>query len=188
MNPCSCGYYGTNKCRCSETEVEKYQRKLSGPILDRLDLQVEIERLSIEELFVKAESNVSRKIRAKVGAARERQNSRFDGTDISFNAVIPGGHALDYCKFSNKALEEHKKVIESSDLSTRSMDRLTKVARTIADLADSGEEQSKHVNEASSFVVGGLLRYASTYTFDGLGCPRRHVGHARGHDQRGGVW
>lgn len=97
MGPCPCGFYGTDRCRCRQSEVEKYQQKISGPILDRIDLQVELERLTIEERFQPApDEELSPRLRTKVESARNRQLTRFEGTGIPFNAAIPGGHVLDY--------------------------------------------------------------------------------------------
>lgn len=132
MNPCPCGYFPSDRCRCSRADVERYQRKLSGPILDRIDLQVEMDQLSLDERFAPTEDGISPKVRASVEAARERQRARFEGTDIPFNAAIPGGHVLEYCQFSQSAIERYKQVIEKSELSTRSMDRLARsVARSL---------------------------------------------------------
>ncbi|MGC1274802.1 MAG: YifB family Mg chelatase-like AAA ATPase [Planctomycetaceae bacterium] len=160
MNPCPCGYFGTERCRCTRQQVKKYQEKISGPILDRIDLQVEIERLSVDERFAAVEEGASPKLRAVVEAARDRQRRRFDGADVPFNAAIPGGKVAEYCNFSSDALSSYKKVIEGSDLSTRSTDRLAKVARTVADLERSDQIEPPHVDEAASFVVGGMLREA----------------------------
>ena len=90
--------------------------------------------------------------------ARERQHERFNGTDIAFNAAIPGGHVREYCEFSNDAFDHYKRVIEDSSLSTRSMDRLAKVARTLADLRDDSSISIQNIDEAKSYVVGGILR------------------------------
>jgi magnesium chelatase family protein len=158
MNPCPCGYYGTETCRCKEADVRKYQKKISGPILDRIDLQVEMGRLSLEERFAETEADVSPRIRARVETARERQAKRFAGTGIPFNAAIPGGQVRRYCNFSPSALDRYKEVIEKSELSTRSMDRLAKVARTVADLLDSEQVEPGHVMKAVQYVVGGILR------------------------------
>ena len=160
MNPCPCGYFGTDMCRCKAAEVKKYQKKLSGPILDRIDLQVELQRLSTDERFEKAEENLSAKMRASVEAARDRQIQRFKGTGIPFNAAIPGGSVFDLCKFSVSGFARFKQVVDSNTLSTRSMDRLAKVSRTVADLAASDEIQPSHLDTAASYVVGGILREA----------------------------
>lgn len=161
MNPCPCGYYGSDKCKCTKAEVEKYQQKLSGPILDRIDLQVELKQLTVDERFAPSEDGVSAKIRATVEKARDRQDRRYRGTNIPFNSAMPAGHVADYCQFSTAGLNEFKKVIGECNLSTRSMDRLAKVARTIADLADSDTVEPNHLMEAKSFVVGGVLRDAT---------------------------
>jgi len=158
MNPCPCGFYPSDECRCREADIKKYQQKLSGPIVDRIDLQVEMERLSIDERFAETENDVSPKIRKRVEKARVRQDKRFEGTNIPFNAAIPGGHVRDYCQFSDKAFGYFKEVIDESRLSTRSMDRLAKVARTIADLRNDDEVAKQHIDEAKEFVVGGMLR------------------------------
>ncbi len=158
MNPCPCGYYGTEKCTCSDADVKRYQKKISGPILDRIDLQVELRRLSTEERFAETSAEVSPRLRAQVEAARERQNRRFAGTGIPFNAAIPGGQVRDLCNFSPEGFEFYKQSVAASNLSTRSMDRLAKVARTVADLANAEQIEPQHVGKATEFVIGGLLR------------------------------
>ncbi len=160
MNPCPCGYYGTDRCRCKEAEIRRYQKKLSGPILDRIDLQVEMSRLSTEERFAETETNVSAKVRARIERGRERQVRRFAGTGIPFNAAMPGGQVREYCNFSPSGLDKYKETITANNLSTRSMDRLAKVARTVADLMDVEQVEPPHVTKAASFVVGGILRDA----------------------------
>lgn len=161
MNPCPCGFYGSDKCKCSKAEVDKYQQKLSGPILDRIDLQVELKPLTVDERFSTSVDGISPRIRAHVEKARERQDQRYQGTEIPFNAAMPGGHVAEYCQFSDAGLIAFKRIIGECSLSTRSMDRLAKVARTIADLADSDHVEQIHLVEAKSFVVGGVLREVS---------------------------
>ena len=158
MNPCPCGYFGSDMCRCKDTDVKKYQKKLSGPILDRIDLQVEMDRLSTEERFAPIEEDVSARLRMKVERARDRQIARFAGKGIPYNAAIPGGTVLEYCEFSSEAMSCFKETIENNTLSTRSMDRLAKVARTIADLEGNDKVQPAHIRKATTFVVGGVLR------------------------------
>jgi len=158
MNPCPCGYFGSDMCRCKDTDVKKYQKKLSGPILDRIDLQVEMDRLSTEERFAPIEEDLSARLRMKVERARDRQIARFAGKGIPYNAAIPGGTVLDYCEFSSEAMSCFKETIENNTLSTRSMDRLAKVARTIADLDGIKKVQAVHIRKATTFVVGGVLR------------------------------
>jgi magnesium chelatase family protein len=158
MNPCPCGYFGTDQCRCKSSDVAKYQKKISGPILDRIDLQIEMVRLSTEERFAETEGEVSPRLRANVESARDRQNKRFVGTGIPFNAAIPGGHVRDYCGFSTSGYERYRQVIDSNRLTTRSMDRLAKVARTVADLADEDQVEPSHIDKSASFLIGGVLR------------------------------
>ena len=158
MNPCPCGYFGTDNCRCPASEVDKYLKKISGPLLDRIDLQVELKQLSLEEKLAPAEEGQSPKIRFRVEKARDRQAKRFEGTDIPFNAQIPGGRVMDMCSFSEQGKAAFRKTLEARSTSTRSMDRLAKVSRTVADLADSDFIEPVHVEKAASFVIGGLLR------------------------------
>lgn len=158
MNPCPCGFYGTERCLCKELDVVKYQKKLSGPLLDRIDLQVELKPLTTEERFAEVKESISPLLRANVERARLRQQKRFAGTNIPFNAAIPGGHIRDYCQFSQKGFDHYKSLIENNTLSTRSMDRLAKVSRTIADLANDDSVELKHLDKAATFVVGGILR------------------------------
>ena len=163
MNPCPCGYYGTDKCRCKDTEVKRYQKKLSGPILDRIDLQVELASLSTEERFAEAEPNVSQVIRGKIEAARDRQLKRFQGMGIPFNAAIPAGRVKELCCFSPAGFEKYKEIVSNNTLSTRSTDRLAKVARTVADLANSDQVDPPHVLKAEKFVVGGVSQLLAIF-------------------------
>ena len=158
MNPCPCGFFGTDKCFCRETDVAKYQNKISGPLLDRIDLQVELNRLSTDERFAQTEKDVSPKLRAKVEAARCVQQKRFAGTDIPHNAAIPAGQVRSFCNFSSAAFELYKEMIDKHSLSTRSMDRLAKVSRTVADLEGSTTTDECHLETAGTFVIGGILR------------------------------
>lgn len=158
MNPCPCGFFGSDRCTCTDAAVDKYQGRISGPLLDRIDLQVELRPLTTDERFAETEDDVSPRLRAQVEAARERQRARYDGKDIPFNAAMPGGHVRDFCQFSPAGFDEFKSLIDSNKLSTRSMDRLAKVGRTVADLANSNEVEPQHMKKAAEFVVGGVLR------------------------------
>jgi magnesium chelatase family protein len=145
-------------CRCKTAAVSKYQKKISGPILDRIDLQVELERLSTDERFQETKEEVTPRLRAVVEAARERQIKRFHGTDIPFNAAIPGGQVRTFCNFSEDGFGHYKTVIDKNVLTTRTMDRLAKVARTIADLAGVDQIAASHVDKSAGYLIGGLLR------------------------------
>jgi magnesium chelatase family protein len=158
MNPCPCGYYGTDGCRCKDTDVKRYLSKISGPILDRIDLQVELRALTTQERMAPAVVGQSDKLRNKVQRARDRQHERYKGTSITCNATIPAGETFDYCQFSAGAMQCFTEIVEGNRISTRSTNRLAKVARTVADLSGNDDIERLHVKEAAQFVVGGLLR------------------------------
>jgi len=158
MNPCPCGYYGTDRCRCTPGTVKKYLSKISGPILDRIDIQVDINPVAFEDKFSKQESNISPQLRQRVEKARKLQVERFKGTEIPFNAAIPGGRVLEYCNFSTEGLGEYKNSVQTNTMSSRATDRLARLARTIADLDDASQIGVLHVQEASVLLLGGMLR------------------------------
>ncbi len=158
MNPCPCGFAGDPRCTCDDKQIEKYQRRLSGPFLDRIDLQVVLKPLSNDERFSDATADESGILRAKVEKSRERQRIRFAGTAISCNAAIPGGAISDYCTFSQAGNQVFREAIDRGSVSTRTVDRLAKVSRTIADLDKSDTIEPHHVEEASKFVAGGILQ------------------------------
>jgi magnesium chelatase family protein len=157
MNPCPCGYAGTDRCTCSSSEVRKYQKKLSGPLLDRIDLQVPLASLSTDERFAPTSDGESATIRRRVIRARSIQEARFNGTSIVHNAAVPGGSVADYCEFSELGFAKYKEVIARGTVSTRTTDRLAKVSRTIADLEGSAKIEPENVEEAAKFVQGGVL-------------------------------
>jgi len=158
MNPCPCGFFGTTRCRCKGADIKKYQSKLSGPMLDRIDLQVELKTLTSDERFAEPETEVSPKLRSVVESARDHQRRRFEGTNVPFNAAIPGGQVLDFCRLSSDGMAALKSLVSENALSTRSMDRLAKVSRTVADLEGCDCVQGGHLTKAAQFVIGGVLR------------------------------
>lgn len=160
MNPCPCGYFGSDRCRCKPAEVRRYQSALSGPIIDRIDLQVELSRLTTEERFAAEGEGISGRMRAAVEAARARQAARFKGLNIPCNAAIPGGRVRELCTFSPAGFEHYKSIVDRETLTTRSTDRLAKVARTLADLQSSDTIEPAHLDKAATFVIGGILREA----------------------------
>ena len=160
MNPCPCGFYGSAQCTCHDRDVAAYHKKLSGPLLDRIDLQVELARLSTDERFADSEREQTPKLRERVERARSIQHKRFEGTNIPRNAAIPGGAVREYCRFSPDGFEAYKKLIGEHVLSIRSTDRLAKVSRTAADLQGADSVEPEHVRKAATFVVGGVLRNA----------------------------
>ncbi len=150
MNPCPCGYYGhpTKKCSCSETSVKKYLNKVSGPLLDRIDIQIEVPPVQYDELTNKKKSESSEIIRTRVEKAREIQRQRFKSEGITNNAQMTAPMLKKYCVLSDEASDYLKLGFEKLSLSGRAYDRILKLARTIADLAGSDSISKQHIAEA----------------------------------------
>lgn len=140
MNPCPCGYRGhpSIACTCSENAVQRYISKISGPLLDRIDLHVEVAPVQFHDLTGSSTEESSAVVRARVEKARKLQQERFAGEPFHCNARIPAGKLQHYCPLSGEALEFLRRSFESLGMTARAYDRVVKVARTIADLA--GEE------------------------------------------------
>lgn len=153
MNPCPCGYFGhpTRVCTCSSKMVSKYLSKISGPLLDRIDLHIEVSAVDFDKLSSSEKSESSSKIKERVERAKEIQNQRFKDTDITSNANITSSLLLDFCRLDEKANLLIKRAFETMGLSARAYDRVIKVSRTIADLDGSKDIASKHVAEAVQY-------------------------------------
>ena len=151
-NPCPCGYFpDRNKCKCTEQDIQKYMSKISGPILDRMDLCCEMSSINIEEMQSETEEENSACIRSRVMAAMEIQNRRFEGVRYRFNADIMPQDVLKYCVMEDKASETLKRIYNKLGLSVRAYHKLLKVSRTIADLEQSDTILDKHVKEAACY-------------------------------------
>ena len=153
MNPCPCGYYGhpTKDCICSEKSITRYLSKVSGPLLDRIDIHIEVPPIEYTELASKKDSESSVKIKNRVDTARKIQLDRFKGKNISSNAKITPDLLQKTCILTKNAENLLKKAFENMGLSARAYSRILKVARTIADLAFSEEVKSSHVAEAIQY-------------------------------------
>lgn len=153
MNPCPCGYYGhpTRKCICSENAVKRYQSKISGPLLERIDLHIEVAPVEFADLSSKAKEESSAEIRKRVIAARKIQTERFKGTPITCNALITADKLQDFCPMDDGALNALKNVFDKLGLSARSYNRIVKVARTIADLDGSDIIRKTHILAAAQY-------------------------------------
>ena len=153
MNPCPCGYYGhpTRSCTCSQQAVSRYLSKVSGPLLDRIDLHIEVPPVEFDQLASRQKAEPSAEIRQRVNAARARQQQRFAGTDIVSNARIPTSKLKEFCPLSDAANTLLKGAFERMGLSARAYDRLLKVARTIADLDNSDIIDTPHIAEAIQY-------------------------------------
>ena len=153
MNPCPCGYYGhpTRKCTCSPMAVSRYLAKVSGPLLDRIDIHVEVMPVEFDDLSSTRKAEPSEVIRARVNAARKIQNERYAGTGITCNAMLTPAMLQKYCVLTDGAKLLLKNAFEKMGLSARAYDRILKVARTIADLDESENIDAKHIAEALQY-------------------------------------
>ena len=153
MNPCKCGWYGdpSGRCTCSESSVEHYLSRLSGPLLDRLDLTVEVPAVPYEELHTRGTGENSETIRSRVNAARERQRRRFEGTDVRNNAHMSASQLREYCALDETCSTLMRQAFDRLNLTARSHDRILRVARTIADLDGSDLIGPQHLAEAIQF-------------------------------------
>ena len=149
MNPCPCGYAGDRRraCRCSAGQIERYQSRISGPLLDRIDLFVEVPRLTREELRGGEAAEASEEIRARVAAAREVQLRR-QGVP---NAALSGRRLREACALGGDAEALLSRAIDRMGLSGRAHDRVLRVARTVADLAGEERIAPEHVAEALNY-------------------------------------
>lgn len=153
MNPCKCGWYGdpSERCTCSEQSVEAYRSRISGPLLDRIDIIVEVPAVKFEELRRRKEAEPSAAIRERVNAARQIQNRRFGEDSGMCNARMGPTELRYYCKLDEEASELMKQAFDAFGLTARSYDRILKVARTVADLAGSRDITAEHIAEAIQY-------------------------------------
>lgn len=154
MNPCPCGYYNhpTKDCVCSSGAVFKYINKISGPLFDRIDLHVEVVPVSFEEMSDPTPAESSATIRERVIKARQIQSERFKGlSGVHTNAMMSSSMIKEFCKLSDQCTSLLGKAMDKLNLSARAYDRIIKVARTIADLADSKEILPQHIAEAINY-------------------------------------
>ncbi|HUR60582.1 MAG TPA: YifB family Mg chelatase-like AAA ATPase [Opitutaceae bacterium] len=153
MNPCPCGYLGDGKheCRCTPTQIQRYRARISGPLLDRIDLHIEAPALSIAELRVANAGETSAAVRARVQASRNRQLTRFAGTKITANARMTHAQIRKHCAIDSTLGDLLQQAMEQLHLSARAYDRILKVARTIADLAGEPPIAAPHLLEAIQY-------------------------------------
>ena len=154
MNPCPCGYYGDSKreCRCSPNQVQKYRQRISGPLLDRMDIHVEVPAVQFQDLAARAQGEPSEPIRERIKAARDIQRHRFrDGKATTCNARMSARQIKALCTVDEAGHELLKMAMTELGLSARAYDRILKVARTIADLEEADGIQAPHLSEAIQY-------------------------------------
>ena len=153
MNPCPCGYYGSkvHECKCTMAQIHNYLNKLSGPLMDRIDLQIEVDAITYEDLKQNTVEETSETIKQRVTKARQIQTERFSGTGIHNNSGMNSAQVKKYCKLNDQSEQVLQNAFEKLKLTARAHDRILKVARTIADLDNSEDIELKHLVEAINF-------------------------------------
>lgn len=159
MNPCPCGYYGdpVKECTCSSSTVTKYQKRISGPLLDRIDIHIEVPRVQYEKLSDSRLGESSADIRARVEAARQRQRTRFNGAEkektgeILSNADMRPAEVRKFCKLDETSEALMRSAMSQLQLSARAYHRVLKLSRTIADLAGEETIAPAHLAEALQY-------------------------------------
>ena len=154
MNPCPCGYFGDLKreCRCSPGQVQRYRQRISGPLLDRIDLHIEVPSIEYRDMASERAEEPSSAIRERVSAARKRQQARFaNDSKTNCNARMGTKHLKQWCKLDWESQELIRVAMTELNLSARAYDRILKVARTIADLASAENISGEHVSEAIQY-------------------------------------
>jgi magnesium chelatase family protein len=154
MNPCPCGYFGdpTRECTCSAGAIARYQKRISGPLLDRIDIHVEVPRVEYEKLTDRREGERSAEVRARVQAARGRQAARFAGSPrLSCNADMGPAEVRAQCAVDPAAQPLLRAAMQRLQLSARAFHRVLKLARTIADLAGAEVIAAPHLAEAIQY-------------------------------------
>jgi magnesium chelatase family protein len=153
MNPCPCGYLGDSRhaCKCTPMQIERYMGRISGPLLDRIDLHIEVPNVPFQELAATADGTPSVTMREQVQAAREAQRQRFGAGSHRLNSRMSSRQLRRYCPLDNECRDLLKTAMDELGLSARAHDRILRVARTVADLDGSAEIRRGHVVEAIGY-------------------------------------
>ena len=153
MNPCKCGWYGhpSGRCRCSPRDVRRYHARVSGPLLDRIDIIVEVPALEFDELTEPSAGEPSRAIRARVNAARAVQRARYGDDTTTTNAHMGPRALTEFCALSPECEQLMHQAFDSMALTARSYDRILRVARTVADLDGAETIGHAHLAEAIQY-------------------------------------
>lgn len=154
MNPCPCGFFGSDShdCTCTPQQITRYMSKISGPLLDRIDIHIEVPSVKFKELSSEEKGESSAVIRQRVNTARQRQLNRFSSEPGMYcNAHMESKHLRTFCPIDNESLDLLRRAITKLGLSARAYDRILKVSRTIADLADTEDIHPQHIAEAIQY-------------------------------------
>ena len=153
MNPCQCGYYGSTekKCRCKPEQIKKYINKISGPLLDRIDIHIEVSSVKYKQLTKANKEETSEEIRKRVNIARKKQQERYKKYHIYSNSELTPKLIEEFCKINEKSKNILEKAFNTLSLSARAYNKILKVARTIADLSESENIKEEHIAEAIQY-------------------------------------
>ncbi len=153
MNPCPCGYYGdpVKECKCSSSEISRYQKRISGPLLDRIDIFIEVPRVEYEKLTDDTLGESSERVRARVEAARQIQQRRFEGTKLMCNTEMTPIEVKEFCRVDPPAQSLLRTAMKQLHLTARAFHRVLKLARTIADLDGADIIKANHLAEALQY-------------------------------------
>jgi len=153
MNPCPCGYLGdpTHECSCNQGQIDRYLGKISGPLLNRIDIQLEVSPVKYDDLNDKRIEETSIEIKKRIIKARKIQEERYSGIGIMTNSELSGKSIAKYCKINKESELLLKNAFETLSLSARAYNKILKVARTIADLAESDNIETKHLAETIQY-------------------------------------
>ncbi len=152
MNPCPCGYYpDKNRCGCSQYEIDRYLHKISGPVLDRMDIVAETKKVDIAKLSDARSGEKSARMLERILMAREMQRKRFAGTGLIFNADMGPAQVRKYCPLGDRERRMMEELFKTMDLSARAYHKIIKVARTIADLEGNERIERHHLAEAACY-------------------------------------
>ena len=153
MNPCPCGYYGdpSRQCTCPPSLVSRYQKRISGPFIDRVDIFVEVPHIDYEKLADDRLGEKSEKVQARVTAAHSRQQKRLEGTRLTCNAEMTPTEVREFCRVEEQAQSLLQVAMKQLYLSARAFHRILKIARTIADLENANIIKAHHLAEAIQY-------------------------------------
>jgi len=153
MNPCPCGWFGDRKrkCSCSQNQIQKYISRISGPLLDRIDLHIEVSSVNTNEMLLSSKSESSQEIKQRTIKARTIQHQRFADTGIHANSFMSHKQIIKFCPLPEESKNLLKQAIDDLGISARAHDKIIKVARTIADLLGSEDILPEHIAEAIQY-------------------------------------